>query len=162
MTGDQIITLCLGIGNFIISVLVVVISSLLFNKREKIYMKRQEAVYDAMKFLDNYLSWLRFGNDKRIELRIPIRDLEYDTTKMTLEGRAIYNNLISSCKDEEIVETFISIIFNAEDWASNYIKFRNLCRKELGLNEIENLSTDKVFLYQIYTNDLEKHSQNFR
>lgn len=157
MTGDQIITLCLGIGNLLVSILVVVLSTTLFNKREKIYLKRQEVVHDALNFVDNYLSWLKFYTDNKLD-PIAIRDLSYNTSKMTIEARKIYNTLVCYCKNQEVVEMFLAIVFDECNTIENFYKFRNLCREELGLNAINKLNKERIFLSRVSTDDLEIHT----
>ena len=157
MTGEQIITLCLGIGNLVVSIFVVVLSATLFNKREKIYLKRQEVIHDALNFLDNYLSWLTFYTNNK-PYPIPVRDMNYNTTRITTEAREVYNTLICYCRNQEIVNVFLAIVFGDGNTIEDYYKFRNLCRKELGLKEINSLSKERIFLSQISTNDLEIHT----
>ena len=157
MNGEQIITLCLGLGNLVVSILVVVLSATLFNKREKIYLKRQEVIRDALNFLDNYLSWLTFYTNNKPD-PIAIRDLNYNTTRITTEAREVYNTLICYCKNQEIVDVFLAIVFGDGSAMENYYKFRNLCRKELGLKEINSLSKGRIFLSQISTDDLVIHT----
>ena len=157
MTGDQIITLCLGFGNLVVTVLVVVLSTFLFNKREKIYLRRQEVIHDALNFLDNYLSWLTFYTNNKPD-PIAIRNLNYNTTKITIEAREVYNTLICYCRNQEIVDMFLAIVFGDGNAMENYYKFRNLCRKELGLKEINSLSKERIFLSQISTGDLVIHT----
>jgi len=153
MTGDQIITLCLGVGNIFVSILLVILSFLFFNKREKIYLKKQEAIYQALDFLDKYLSWLNYYTEGKKE-EDPIRDMNDSEESLTLCGRKCYNDLISSCGNGEIIKTFLDIIFEKNDTLTLYNKFRNLCRQELGLKEINNLSNDRIFLSRISTKDL--------
>lgn len=131
MTGDQIITLCLGIGNLLVSILLVVLSFLFFNKKEKIYLKKQEAIYQALDFLDKYLSWLNYYTNGKMEEN-PIRDMQDTEESITLNGRKCYNDLVCSCENDEIIKAFLDMIFESEDTLLRYNKFRNLCREELG------------------------------
>ena len=158
MTGDQIITLCLGIGNIFVSILLVVLSFIFFNKKEKIYLKKQEAIYQSLDFLDKYLSWLNYyAND--IKEEDPIRNMEDDEETVTFLGRKCYNDLICSCDNGEIIKAFLDIIFERENTLIRYNKFRNLCREELGLKTVEDMSDERIFLSKISTEDLAKLSK---
>lgn len=153
MTGDQITTLCLGVGNLLVSILLVVLSFLFFNKKEKIYLKKQEAIYQALAFLDKYLSWLNYNTNSKMEDN-PIRDIQDTEESITLNGRKCYNDLVCSCEKDEIIKSFLDVIFENEDTLLRYNKFRNLCREELGLKKVENLSNERIFLSKISTEDL--------
>lgn len=158
MTGDQIITLCLGIGNILLSILLLVLSFLFFNKKEKIYLKKQESIYQALAFLDKYLSWLNYTTDNK-KNENPVRNMNDSEESITFDGRKCYNDLICSCNNDEIINTFLDIIFEDKDILMLYNKFRNLCRDELGLKKLKKLSNDRIFLSKISTKDLANKSK---
>ena len=153
MNGDQIITLCLGVGNILVSILLLILSFIFFNKKEKIYLKKQESIYQALAFLDKYLSWLNYTTDNQ-KNENPVRDINDSEDSITFYGRKCYNDLICSCDNDEIIKTFLDIIFEEKNTLMRYNKFRDLCREELGLKKLENLNNDRIFLSKISTKDL--------
>ena len=163
MSGGQIVNLCIGLANVVATVLVAVFAYTLFNKREKIYLKKQEAIYRALVLCDKYLSWFRYSSDG-CESPTPARNPEDTTLSITEEARLVYNSLVCSCKNELLIETYLELLFVGKTDPSmllpTYNKFRNLCRTELGLKAIENLNVEKIFLSRMTTTDLEEHSES--
>ena len=159
MTGEQIVTLCVGLANAVLAILVAIFSYTLFNKREKIYLKKQEAIYRALTLCDKYLSWLNFYNNG-VKDEDPTRNLNDTTLSVTEEARSVYNNLLCSCESKELIETFLDLVIRGSHSLDKYNCFRNLCRRELGLKELDNLSKKEIFFSTISTDDLKKHSQN--
>ena len=159
MSGEQIVTLCVGLANAALAILVAILSYTLFKKKEKIYLKKQEAIYRALALCDKYLSWLNYytGETKDPD---PTRNLEDNTLSITEEARLVYNNLLCSCKSKELIDTYLDLLFGDNPALNTYNRFRNMCRKELGLKELDDLSKDRIFFSTISTNDLTKHSQN--
>jgi len=158
MSGEQIVTLCVGLANAVLAILVAIFSYTLFNKKEKIYLKKQEAIYRALALCDKYLSWLNYytGRTKDPD---PTRNLDDTTLSITEEARLVYNNLLCSCKSKELIDTYLDLLFGDNPALETYNIFRNMCRKELELKELDNLSKDRIFFSTISTDDLTKHSQ---
>lgn len=153
MSGDQIVTLSIGIAGLLVSLILGIFSYILFNKREKIYLKKQEAIYSALEIIDRYLSWMRFTTADLGSVK-PIRNREETIESLTLDTRKVYNDLISSCKNVNIINTFLDIILDEDKVLIKYKKFRDLCRKELGLKELNGLDENRIFLAQVSTYDL--------
>ena len=115
MSGEQIVTLCVGLANAALAILTVVLSYVLFNKKEKIYLKRQDAIYRALALCDKYLSWLNYytGQTKDPD---PTRNLDDSTLSITEEARFVYHTLImfyrinTRTKDNEIWKVSILAI----------------------------------------------------
>lgn len=158
MTGEQIVTLCVGLSNAVLAILVAIFSYTLFNKREKIYLKKQETIYRALTLCDKYLSWLNFYSNG-VKDEDPTRNLDDTTLSVTEEARSVYNNLLCSCESKELIETFLDLIVRGNNSLDKYNCFRNLCRKELGLKELDDLSKKEIFFSTISTDDLTMHSQ---
>ena len=160
MSGEQIVTLCVGLANAVLAILVAIFSYTLFNKKEKIYLKKQETIYRALALCDKYFSWLNYSTDGKKDPD-PTRNLEDTTLSITEEARLVYNNLVCSCESEVLINTFLTLFFVGEEFKlDTYNSFRNMCRKELGLKELEGLSKERIFLSSISTNDLTAHSQS--
>ena len=159
MTGEQIVTLCVGLANAVLAILVAIFSYTLFNKKEKIYLKKQEAIYRALALCDKYLSWLNYYTEK-IKNPDPTRNLDDSTLSITEEARLVYNNLLCSCKSKELIDKYSDLLFGDNPVLETYNSFRNLCRKELGLKTLDDLSKERIFFSTISTDDLTKHSQN--
>lgn len=159
MSGEQIVTLCVGLANAALAILIAVLSYTLFNKKEKIYLKKQDAIYRALALCDKYLSWLNYFTEQTKDPD-PIRNLDDSTLFITEEARLVYNNLLCSCKSKELIDMYLDLLFEDKFTLVTYNIFRNMCRKELGLKKLDNLSKDRIFLSTISTTDLTKHSQN--
>ena len=159
MSGGQMVTLCVGLVNAVVVILTAVFSYILFNKKEKIYLKKQDAIYRALALCDKYLSWLNYYTDQTKDPD-PTRNLDDTTLSITEEARLVYNNLLCSCKSKELIDTYLDLLFGDKPALESYYNFRNMCRKELGLKEIDDLSKDRIFFSTISTTDLTKHSQN--
>ena len=160
MSGSQTVTLCVGLANAVSIILVAIFSYILFNKKEKIYLKRQEAIYRALELCDKYLSWLNYYNTDKKKNPDPTRNLADTTLYVTEEARAVYNNLLCSCKSKDLIDAYLDLVVRGSASLDKYNRFRNLCREELGLKELDNLSEKDIFFSTISTNDLTKHSQN--
>lgn len=117
------------------------------------YKKKQEAIFESLKFLDTYCSFLDYSSGI-----IPKRDNSYDSTKLTLEGRSCYERLCITIKNQETLEVFLSIVLRqSKNVMESLNTFRNLCRKELGLKEID-YNEESVFISVISPHSLEKKS----
>lgn len=161
MSGEQIVTLCMGLAGIIASTLTLILSFLLFNKNEKIYLKKQEAIYGALALCDKYFSWLSYNNPDGTIAPKPIRNPNDTVLTITEEARLVYNNLWCSCKSKELLDVFLDLIVGGKkiNTFKTYDSFRNMCRKELGLDELNDLNEERVFLAKISTQDLTKNSQ---
>lgn len=161
MSGEQIVTLCIGLASILFSALLSVLSYILFNKKEKIYLKKQDAIYRALTLCDKYLSWNDFYNPDGTKTPDPIRNSDDTTLSITEEARLVYNSLMCSCKRKETIDTFLDLLLGGggENIFRKYNQFRNMCRKELGLKELKELNGERVFLGKISTRELSNHSQ---
>ena len=122
------------------------------NRAKEKYKIKQDAILRALHFLNAYYSYLDYPRRGIV----PQRDKSYDSTKMTLEGRKCYENLCVSVDNNEILETFLSIVLGtSDDTVKSLNTFRNLSRKELGLKEVQ-YSKDSVFLLVISTRALQE------
>lgn len=121
------------------------------SKKENIFQTKRVTVIKSLNFIDNYLSCLYF--DSGI---MAVRDPEITTESLTLEARKIYNELSNTCEDENVPQLFSSILFDKNpNVLEDYNKYRNICRKEIGLKEIA-LDNDKIFFSQVSTELLSK------
>lgn len=125
-------------------------------KAENVYEIKREAIFNTLKFLDTYFSWLTFDDSKRVPIREGASVLD-----MTLQARICYNELCTTCERQEIVKIFVEIMFDKSKYPyplGLLNDFRNEARKELGLEKID-LSKDHIFISQISTNDLENYTK---
>ena len=115
---------------------------------QQLYNIKLEAINDSLDFLDKYISWHTFDSGK-----LPVRE-KISKEQLTVKARHCYNRLIITCQNEELLKCFNRICFHKqENILELYINFRNLARKELGLNELS-LDKDNVFYSIISTKDL--------
>lgn len=113
----------------------------LFNRSLEKYKKKQEAIFESLKFLDTYCSFLDYPSGVT-----PKRDPSYDSTKLTLEGRSCYERLSITVKSKKILEEFLSIVIGPNsDVMASINRFRNLSRKELKLRRL-NYNEKSVFI----------------
>ncbi len=117
---------------------------------------KRDAILETLYFIDTYFSWITWV-DSPLAAREPM-----STEKLTVWARKCYNELSLSCS-QSIVDKFLTLVFSNDldlrkensCLTKEYNEFRNLARKELGLEEI-NFSVDKVFISLVRTHDLEK------
>lgn len=140
-------------------ILVAIFSYTLFNKKEKIYLKKQEAIYRALALCDKYLSWLNYYTNGKKDA-YPTRNPADTTLYVTEEARAVYNGLLCSCKSKDLIDAYLDLVVRGNASLDKYNRFRNLSRKELGLKELDDLSKEDIFFSTISTDDLTKHSQS--
>lgn len=115
-----------------------------------VYQIRNEAILQALNFLDLYCSWLTFDE------RVPIRESTTET-KLTKAARKCYNRLCITCENQPLIDAFLDCVLGKKDTPSHvmelYNTFRNEARKELGLKGL-NLDMDRVFISVVSTKDL--------
>lgn len=128
------------------------------HKRNSSFDIKKDAIFEALNFLDTYISWLDINNGV-----IPVRKY-IDKTNLTIQARQIHNKLCITCKNKKIAESFVYMICPDLKEGENfpvfekYDEFRNECRKELGIDTIK-FSTDKGYIYRVNTRALEECSQ---
>lgn len=142
--------------SLIVTVVITVLqykSNITLHKKNSTYDMKKETIEEALGFLDTYISWLD-TNSGVIPAREKINDVD-----LAVKARMIHNKLWITCNSKEIIETYINIIIpdscGKEGYPvfEKYNEFRNQCRKELGLDEIE-LPKDKIFLSVVSTRGL--------
>ena len=147
---------------YIISILSILVSlavvfiqyrqNIKLQEKNTIYSAKKEALYEVLSFLDKYISWLTPLSDIT-----PIRE---NTTKldMTANARLCYNKLCLYCNNDKLLTLFWDIVCpdnsdQAHPVYKLYNKFRNECRKELGVKSKE-LPSNKIFLSVVSTQEL--------
>ena len=91
--------------------------------------------------------------------QLPVRE---QTTKIeiTKKVRECHNKLTVTCENTEIIDKFIAIIENKGiNTFEEYNNYRNLCRKELGMEKQLEFNNNKVFFIRVTTEDLDKAHQ---
>ena len=121
--------LAVGVGIFTI---------LYFNKKSVVFNIKRDVILKSLEFLNNYLSHV-FKSEGAIASSKGFDDL-------THQARACFSELHLVCKNEELLNTFMMLIFPEEsdcDLTSLsqhttilYQTYHNLCREELGLKEL--------------------------
>ncbi len=121
--------------------------------QKDIYEAKKEALRNAMSFLDVYFSW-HSGSSTDV--------IRQETTReeLTLWARKCYNELCLVC-GKDVLLSFDRALFgqNGNKKFGVLNEFRNVARKELGLDEVE-YSSDHVFYSVISTLDLNKHQSS--
>ncbi len=118
-------------------------------RKSDVYMIKKEAILDALKFIDTYLSWQDYGNG--------VTSVRENTSVafLTLTARECYNKLCLTCNSEHILMCFNKILFDEQIKPMEaYSEFRNAARSELGLEEV-NFDPEKTFYSRIGTEALE-------
>lgn len=111
-----------------------------FNKKKNQYEVRQKAVFDSLSLLDDYFSMKKIGDRK-----LTTKD-DISTNQIVIREREIYSNLIVTCKNAKIPNTFIDIITKDEVKLEELYNYRKLCRKELGLSKKIDLDENKIYI----------------
>lgn len=120
-------------------------------KLESSYEIKKNAIFESLQLIDSYLSWLDFESGI-----IPERDLNLTALELTKKARTVYNQLMVTCTNGELPKKFIKITCgNKTKKMRIYKKYRNMCRIELGLDEID-MSKKYVFISIVSTSALEK------
>lgn len=119
-------------------------------KNENIYDIKLEVIQESLEFLDDYISWLDDDTDV-ISVRKNI-----DSDNLTFKARSCYNKLVLTCEEKELPMIFLKLIIgNTENTMLLYNTYRNLCRKEMGLNTELELDKKAVFIKKVSTRALE-------
>ena len=80
--------------------------------------------------------------------------------EITKKVRECHNKLTVTCENTEIIDKFIAIIENKGiNTFEEYNNYRNLCRKELGMEKQLEFNNNKVFFIRVTTEDLDKAHQ---
>ena len=122
------------------------------NKAAIIYGEKKEILYDALSFLDTYISWLTPDSG-----HVPVRR-SMTVLEMTERARVCYNQLCLFCDDNKILQIFWKIINPNNPGAEYpvyelYNEFRNECRKELDMDSVD-LPDDFIFISEASTAEL--------
>lgn len=155
MTSYEICLTVFSALSILTSFTISLISILYINKRKELYLLKKEAIFEVLKFLDDFLSTKTFdtyAKDQKVITRFSNTGAE----ELTFRARECFNKLILTCKNSEIIDTFCKIILPQYYYEDGFIKmkdyhmFRMLCRKELGLKkEPKYNSKDITFLANI-------------
>ncbi len=149
----------------VISILSTVIITVIQNKNTaKAYKKnsaydiKKEAIYEALNFMDTYISWLDINSCHVIARQ------ETDNVELTVSARNIHNKLCLTCDNTELIDLYMNLICpdqkddNGFPVFKYYDDFRNECRKELGFSKI-NFSKEKSFIYTVNTRALSEKNK---
>lgn len=140
------------ITTLIITVLQIINSARAY-KKNSAYDVKKEAIYEALNFLDTYISWLDINSCSSITRQ------ETDNIELTVSARNIHNKLCLTCDNEKLIDLYMDLICPPSNDEGGfpvfeyYDKFRNECRKELGFGKIK-FSKDKSFIFTINTRAL--------
>lgn len=138
MTGQILTVLISSIVSLIVALITIGLGFWRF-KVESIYKRKQEAIKDALMFINDYISVLDMSSGVP-----PICRDDLTKESLTFRARECYENLCISCKSKEVPELFVNIIFNEGKIFEVFLEFRNAARKELGLRKIEQ-DKERVF-----------------
>lgn len=151
---NSIVTLIIGVVSASISIKIsnnTTKKEIKHFKEEETYKVKKDAIYETLQFLDNYLSWLTIDGGKTKAVRNNVT-----TAELTLEARKCYNKLCTTCDNELLIEKFNKIVFRHDENIFCLLnEFRNIARKELGLDEIC-LSEEEIFINIVSTDELNK------
>ena len=112
---------------------------------------KKTAIFTSLSLIDSYISWLTIDNGTIVPERTDITIID-----LTELGRKCLNELCLTCESEELINLFLAIIFDKDSNVFElYAQYRNLARKELGLNEIK-FDLNKVFIGRIATSNMKK------
>jgi len=129
MTEYEIIMTIIAFIGVVGAVLSSILSSVLFSKNKEIYLIKKEAILQSLEFLDDYLSTIKWTNVEQ-ESSCKVKE------DLTFQARNCLNKLILTCKNQEIFETFMKILypqcFNNINIVQEYERFKYVCRQELG------------------------------
>lgn len=154
MTSSEVVTFIVAIVSILSSLFVSIYSVKYFNNRGVIYEVKKNAILRSLRLLDDYMSSAEWS-DKTIK---PIMKMDLTTEYLTIEARECYNELIVTCKNSEIIKCFNKIVFS-NMFSSDYLQeFREKCREELGLKEID-LKEQTTFINYVGLN-INKKKQN--
>lgn len=118
-------------------------------QNEYIYDIKKDTIQESLDFLDDYLSWLTYDTNV-----VPIRNNITDS-ELTIKARKCYNKLVLTCESKELPKVFLEIIFNdTTNKMELYNKYRNLSRREMGIEMELELDTESVFISKVSTRDL--------
>ncbi len=124
------------------------------SRLESSYEIKKNAIFESLQLIDSYLSWLDFDSGIR-----PERNLNLTALKLTKNTRTIYNQLMVTCTNGDLPKVFIEIVCgDTKEKLDLYVKYRNMCRIELGLDEID-MSKKYVFISIVSTSALEKNER---
>jgi hypothetical protein len=135
-----------------------------FNRKKASFAEKQKAIHEALETLDDFFSTFLIDGlgGKVVSTRLKPG---YLTTK----ARDALNGLYVYCKDATLPGLFLDILITPELIVDTnpsrngkidigkkllkYSEFRNTCRKELGLREID-MPKDWIFINRISNPDL--------
>ena len=135
--------------SIILTFIVSLCSMLRINKRKELYLIKKEAIFEALNFLDDFLSTKTFNTCLKRE-NIITKIGKDNFQELTFRGRECFNKLVITCDDSELIDTFCKIIlpqYYYEDKSikmNDYDNFRMLCRKELGLKQNTKCNRDDI------------------
>ena len=155
MTESGVIAL-VSIGlSAIVSIAVSWISAILgykINKKKEIFNDKKACLLDALVTLEHVIAKRKFvENGKQI---VPDTDIKLSDGQIADKARECIDKLAIYCVNPKIAEIYMDVVVNGNTKPDNYNLFRNLCRKELGLKDI-NLGSQNAFLVGINTNQKE-------
>ena len=129
-------------------------SNLLEYKDKGLLEIKKVAIFNSLSLIDDFISWSTIDDGQQVSERKNITPLE-----LTELGRKCLNELCLTCDNEELINLFLTILFDNNKSSKhvnifeNYAKYRNVARKELGLKEI-NFDLDKVFIGRLATKNM--------
>lgn len=125
-----------------------------------VYDNKFKVIQETLQLIDSYISWLQIKRADGIVDNNVIRE-KITSEELTLEARKCYNNLCITCNQIEILTCFNKIMVGSnENIFDLYNEFRNLCRKELKINNQIEFDKDNIFYAKISTYYLENNSSN--
>ena len=126
-----------ALSSVISSAVIGIISVIHFNGKSVVYEIRKNTILRSLSLVDDYLACELIKND----IKGVIVTKEKTVEKFTEEARICFNELRLTCKNEDLLNTFMQLFYPTKfpdklSILNVYENYIQLCRKELGLKKL--------------------------
>jgi hypothetical protein len=113
-------------------------------KEQQVYLQKIKAINESLDLIDEFISY-------RMDTNITPYRKDVIYSDFTVKARDRYNALVVVCDDKRILDLFLDIVLCKEGdpivkWYNDY---RNYARKELGLEPIQKIDNNRIFISRI-------------